>query len=486
MFRALFRLLHPGPLQLRHETGPTLRSGVALSTVGILVQGLVRLGYSVIIGNVLGRTVLGSVNAGIALALFASLLIPSATALAANKHVAQARGAGDLGRAAAVGRHLGRISLASMAALGVVSALVAPSLIGADATEATLVGLLAASYSGYVFVRGYLFGAGEILRATVWDVVTAFVALFLLGALLWLDATAWILLPLVLCYGGYAAFSWPRGGTDTALSSGAKTDLRDFLGVGLVNSVAIGGFLQLTMAGAQYWDRATAGAFAAALSLATPASLLSRSLAIVLFPSVSAARGRGDERGARRQIDRATRGLVVTGLLAFGPLALVSPMLIQIVYRREGFELAELLLPILLGAVFLSHIATAATNSLLSRERRWSRVVAITGVIGALVGVLWWAAAAPQGGVVHIAVGFLAGSAIIGLVPLAVAWSSERQAWGGLAVRTGLAGALAVGGVALIHTQDLGVLWQLGLAGAYAVIAALLSLPEIRALLASR
>ena len=220
------------------------------------------------------------------------------------------------------------------------------------------------AYSLYVYVRGFLFGAGQVVRATVWDTLSAAAALVGLALVLLADANAWLLLPLTVCYGAYAAASWPRGhGT---LAPEVRREMRGFLWLSLVNSVATGGFLQLTMVAAGYWDRVDAGSFAAALSLATPASLASRSLTLVLFPSLAAAHGRGDTEGAKRQTDVATRGLVVLSLATFGPLMLISPALIDLLYRRADFESAKVLLPLLLAAVMATNLAAGAINSLLS------------------------------------------------------------------------------------------------------------------------
>ena len=63
-----------------------------LSTLGILVQGGVRFVFSVLVGNAFGTLVLGAANAAISLALFASLVHPSAAAQTATKFVARSVG----------------------------------------------------------------------------------------------------------------------------------------------------------------------------------------------------------------------------------------------------------------------------------------------------------------------------------------------------------------------------------------------------------
>jgi putative peptidoglycan lipid II flippase len=259
--------------------------------------------------------------------------------------------------------------------------------------------------------------------------------------------------------------------------------MRGFLWLSLVNTVATGGFLQLTMVAAAYWDRVEAGSFAAALSLATPASLASRSLTLVLFPSLAAAHGRGDFAGAHRQTDVATRGLVVLSLATFGPLMLLSPALIDLLYRRADFESAKVLLPLLLAAVMATNLAAGAINSLLSREHRFSRLVVLASVAGALVGLTWWVVRVPSGGVQEVAIGFLVGSAVVGLGPVVATWRLDGHRWGGLALRF-VVGATVVGLACWWQSaRDLGVLAQLAMAVGFGVLWLALSAPDVRPLL---
>ena len=476
--RRLLAHLRPWAPPTRVEAAQGVANQAVLSTGGILVQGVVRFLYSVVIGNALGRAVLGVVNASIALAMLASLLVPSATAMAATKYVARARGAGDLAEVDRVARHLSRVTLVAVLALGVGGALLSFPLFHLSVTEAVLTGSLAMAYSLYVYVRGFLFGAGQVVRATVWDTLSASAALVGLALVLLADANAWLLLPLTVCYGAYAAASWPRGhGT---LAPEARRELRGFLWLSLVNSVATGGFLQLTMVAAGYWDRVDAGSFAAALSLATPASLASRSLTLVLFPSLAAAHGRGDTEGARRQTDVATRGLVVLSLATFGPLMLVSPALIDLLYRRADFESAKVLLPLLLAAVMATNLAAGAINSLLSREHRHSRIVVLASVAGAVVGLTWWVLRVPAGGVREVAVGFLVGSAVVGLGPVVAAWRLDGHRWGALALRFAVGAAVVGLACWWQSTAGLGVLAQLAMAVGFGLLWLAASIPDLR------
>ena len=465
----------------REAADQSMGGQAALSTLGVVVQGVVRFVYSVLVGNTFGKLVLGAVNSGISLALFASLLVPSATAMAASKHVARARGAGDLEEGDRVAGYLGRLTLLAMAVLGVGAAVLAPPLLGLGVLESVLTGALAVTYSGYVFVRGFLFGAGQVVRATVWDVLSSVLALAGLAAVVLADTTAWLLLPLVLGYGAYCAVSWPRGRSG-GVAPELRREIRGFVVLTLVNSVATGGFLQLTMVAAQFWDRTNAGSFAAALSLATPASLVSRSLTLVLFPSLSAAHGRGDLVGARQRTDVATRGLAVLSLATFGPLMLVSPLLIDLFYRRGGFDEAKLLLPVLLAAVLVTNVAAGAINSLLSREHRYSRIVVTASIVGAVVGMTWWALRAPEAGVAQVATGFLVGSAVVGLWPVVAVWVLDRHVWSALAVRFLVGCGVLAAAVWWQQSTNMSGLAQVGTAVAFVALWLAVSAGDVRRL----
>lgn len=464
--RGVLADLRPGAPAARAESDAPLAAQTALSTLGILVQGVVRFVFSVLVGNAFGKVVLGAANAAISLALFTSLLHPSAAAQTATKFVARARGAGELDEARAATAYLARWTALSTVLLGVAAAAVAPWLLGLGPTEAVLTGALVVTYSGYMFTRGTLFGAGYVRRATVWDLLTSALSLAALAVVVVGGETAWVLAPLVLGYGVYVAANLPRRAVG-AVPVSVRREMNGFLALTLVNSVATGGFLQLAMVGARYWDPEGAGAFAAALTLATPASLLSRSLSLVLLPSLATAYGRGDHDSVRRQTDVSTRVLMLLGLAAFGPLMLLSPTLIDLFFRRDGFEEAAVLLPLLLVAVMLLNVVIGATNTLLTREQQHARIVVAASVTGAVVGGLWWLVAAPGGGVLAIAVGYLVGTAVVSVVPVAVAWRIDRQRWLGPVARFVVGTVVAAGLVWWEQQADAGTALQVALAAGF-------------------
>lgn len=478
----LSRHLQPRLPALRVEPDAALSTQTVLSTIGIIVQGVVRFLYSVLIGNVFGKAVLGAVNAGISAALFTSLLMPTAAAMTATKFVARARGAGDLEQARAALGHLSRSVAVVSLLIGAGCAAIAGPLLHLSLAEAVLTGALAVSYSGYMFIRGMLFGLGMVARATVWDGLSALASTAGLGLVIVAGAPAWLLLPLVVGYGAYVVANWPPRST-TKPTKAVRKEMNSFLFLALINSVASSGFLQLSMVAAQHWDRGNAGSFAAALSLATPASLVSRSLSLVLFPSLAAAHGRGDTAGASHQTDLASRGLVVVSIATFGPLMLVSPTLIAVFFPGAQFRQAALLLPPLLGAVMVVNMVIGATNSLLTRELRFNRIVVWASVLGSVVGLLWWILRAPTHGVESVAWGYLAGSIVLAIIPVVALWRIDRLPWTGLVLRTLAGSAVLVAAVWWEQASDASVLGQFALALAFTALWLVVCASDLRRLI---
>ncbi|HET7398051.1 MAG TPA: hypothetical protein VFJ94_05970 [Intrasporangium sp.] len=449
----LVRHLRPGLPPLARETGESLGAQVALSTTGMVLAGVVRFAYSVLIGLVLGNLAVGEVNSGISLALFVSLLYPSATAMAVTKFLARARGAGHLDEARTVTGYLLRVTYLTAALLAGATLVVTPGLLHLGWGEAVGVAALVLANSGYLFARSLLFGAGRVTRATVWDLATTVLSLALLGAVLVGRLSSLLLVPLTAGYAVYALANLPRGARGRPPSA-LRAEMLAFVHISLLNSLATSGVLQLAMVAAQHWDRPQAGSFAAAIALATPASLVSRSISSVLFPTLATAHGRGDAEGARRQVDVLTRSLLVISLGIFGTLMVLSPLLIRVFFPKPEFASAATVLPILLAAVMVQNMVVAATNMQLTRSHAGARGVMTASLVGAAVAVVSWAAFAPIGGYVAVAWGFLASAVVASALPALAVWRADRMPWLSPLLRAAVgAGAAAALAAWMLRTQ---------------------------------
>jgi putative peptidoglycan lipid II flippase len=491
--------LERGPAVPRGRRVPSLTSAAAFSAVGVGVAGVARFAYSLLVGRFEGVTVLGTVNAGISLAVLASMVWPAATGSAASKFLARSEGAAERSRpasagvagsaaagadTAAVAAHLVRRTAVSGVLLAAAAVLVARTVLHSSWGTATLVGLLALAYSGYLLARGSQFGRLRFGVAAASEAVSAVLSAGLLLAVLLLGWNGLLLLPMTIAYATYTVIGWPRG----ARGRPAAADRREmdaFVAWGVVGNVASAGLLQLSQVVAEAQDHSRAGLYAAAVSLATPASLLSRSLAQVLFPSMARAAGGGDAGAVRRQTDAATRGLVTVMVGVFGVLLLLAEPLLHVYGAR--FVPATPLLQSTLVAVLLSTVSVAAVTSLTSGAASGIRASAGMSAAGFVVGGAVMAATAPSAGVTGVAAGYFAGTTVTAVLPWLLVWRQQRMAWGGLSVRL-LAAVAVLVAVALVQRDLSGTATTVvGLAAAvvFGLAWAALNRRELRVMVAS-
>jgi putative peptidoglycan lipid II flippase len=344
------------------------------------------------------------------------------------------------------------------------------------------VAALVAGYSGYSFVRGVLFGAGQVLRATVWD--AASVVIGLTGVAVALAAGVrgtMLLLPLAASYGAYTVAGWPhgaRGRPDAAL----RRELDVFIVLGVTALMASGGALQLSMVVARVVDTAAAaGHYASALTLATPASMLASSMNLILFPTMAEAWGRGDIAAFRAHTDHAMRVLVLVLVAVFGSLVLAGRVGVDLFFGAE-FAQAQRLLPVLLVAVFLVSVTVVPMTAMTTRSQRGMAIYSIGCVAGLLTGVLAWILLAPRTGVSGVALGYLCAAAVIAVVPI-VHVARDGQRWSGLLLRAALGAGLV--GLLLWLQWSLGPArwWDLAFVPPFVAGWVLLSIGDTRRLL---
>ena len=417
---------------------PVARRGL-VSTVGIAVQGLVRFCYSLLIGRTLPAGFLSATNSAISTAMLSTLLWPTSLASAAGKFLAREAGAPE--RNAALTHHLSRLCLISSVLLSVAAASVTGFwLVPGHPLTAVFVGLLTLGYSGYTFVRSAHYATNRVARATAWDVLSFLVSVLGLVLVLVFGMNDLLLLPITVGYLAYTALGWPRGSKGD-LDDALRSEVGHYVLWGVLGSLTTGGFLQLTMVLAhQTGDTEGADAYAAALTLATPASMIGSVLSLLLLPSLSEAVGRGDLDSMRRQTDIASRGLVAVLGAVFGVLIVGSRLVVALVWPNLSGTVP--ILEVLLVATFLLTAATACSESINSFSRHGARTLSVIRAAGFVVGLGVVAALVPGLSVLGIAIGYLAGMLITGLIPIGVVWRRDGQRWGSSSLR-------ALAGVAL-------------------------------------
>ena len=462
------------PIDLAAETDGTLTSRGVVSSAGLAIQGGLRFATSWLIFHLGGKAALGVVQSAISTATLLAMLWPTTTGAAASKYIARARGAGDPTELAAVVAHLRRRTLLAGALVGLAAIPAWVVLDDGGYADAVWVAVFAAAYSGYAFARGVHFGAGQILRATTWDALSASLGLIaLVLALLAGVRGTQLLVPIALSYAVYTVAGWPRG-AGGRIDPSLRREIDHIVVVGVAGTLASTGFLQLAMIVA----RATggnneAGQFAAAMVTATPASLLASSLSLVLFPTLAEAWGRGDKALFKTQTDQATRALILVMVAIFGSLILCSQLVMRTLWGRE-YDATSGIFPLLVGAILATNIAVATSNALATRSVRGLQVASAASLAGLVLGsVLWWLLT-PHLGTLGVALGYLAGSAVAALVPMGVEWHRGGHHWQGLALR--LAAGVALVAALSVVKRALGLPMLVEPALALAFVAAWLTL----------
>jgi putative peptidoglycan lipid II flippase len=452
------RMLHQ--VRLDEPVRTSLARGSMFSTVGLIAQGVLRIATSLLVGHIAGKAELGVVASAIATALTLAVLWPTSTGSAASKFLARARGAGSTEETLAIARHLRMRTVQTGLFLGALSLPIWIVIDHGTWPDALSVAALTIAYSGYSFTRGIQFGASQVPRATSWDVTTVLLGLGGLAVLLFSGVRGTVLvLPLVLTYGVYTVAGWPYAahGRPTVAR---RRELDVFVLLGAVGSLASTGFLQVSQIAAKLaGGNAAAGEYAAALSLATPASLLASSLSLVLLPSLSEAWGRGDQTAFRAQTDQANRGLSVVMVAIFGSIAVCSPLIVDLIWGSR-FAGVEDILPILLVAVLATNLGVTSVNALMTRSQWGNAVTSIASFAGMAVGVVIWFTVAPSMGLTGVALGYLCGTVTISAIPIGIVWRIDSHKWSPLFGKIAVGVAVAAGIIVAEHVAHLSALYE--------------------------
>lgn len=345
-----------------------------LSSAGLAVQGLARFAYTIAIGRLAGPEALGETTALLSVAVYLSLAWPAGLGFAASRYLPLPDVAGQASRA------LRRSFWVSSAVLSL-AAIPLAFWISGDPALAVSCAFLVFGYNAYVFTRGVLMGEDRITWSLIADTFSSFISitalvLVLVGQIDWA-----LLLPLALGYLIFAATSWPRTPpepTTPEVNRGLVRFTRDTT----LSALVTGGLLPSTMIFVSIFDSPEqTGLFAAALSLATPASLVSQAVNQVLIPHF--ARMDGDRQMLRSAHVRLFLITVLPFTVVFGALIALSPWILTTLYgdRYSGGATA---MQILLVIVFLMS-CTAAPSAVLvasGHQKLYARIWVVAFIAG--------------------------------------------------------------------------------------------------------
>ncbi len=423
----------------------------AMSVLGLAGQGVLRLAVTVVIARLAGAHSLGEVAAGMALAQFVILLYPSTCGQAASRFIAEARGAGDTTRLRQVLTLLRARFLTAVLALSVL--LVGIALLrGTPWPQALAIVVFFWGICGQQFTRGAHYGSGAVSRVVVLDIGCTLAGL---GALVLCIRgglrDGLLLLPLGVAYLLLAVACWPVSRREP-VSAQVRRPIDHFVLLGSLGTLASAGLVQLSILQAAAVSSVVAGEYAAAWSLASPLTLLSAALSLVLYPTMAQAWGRGDRESVRRQLDAGFRGiyLVVPAAVALG--CLLAPEIVGVAYG-PAFRGAALPLCVLLYAVVATMLAVPCVNATTSQGTAGIAAIAVASLVGLLVAAVAWFALVPPLSGVGVALGYAIGVGVTAGYALWRAGRDHAHHWALLVVRLLVCGAALAGVLAL--TWDL-------------------------------
>lgn len=390
------------------------------STTGMAVQGLARFGYTLVIGRISGPETLGEIAAILSLSVYLGLVWPAGVSTAATRYYATPELAGPAAQAIRRSWLLGSVAL---------SILIVPMTfwVTDDVALAISSAVLMLSYSAYMFTRGELTGEDRLGWAAIADTLSSFLAITALLVTVLFHLSWAMLLPLSLGYFLFAIVS--RSRTKSAPSSPElRREIFAFTWRTSVGMLVGGGLLPITIVFVHAFEPPeTGGLFAAALTLATPASMVSLALNQVLIPHFSRMNP-GDRRAFH------VRTFILASVLfaaVFGALAIAAPWIVKVIYGAEYVGAEGPMRALLLG-VFLFSVAAVPSALLLAdgRERLYARIWSYSFVVGMLLmGTL-----SPTLGQWGTLLGYLVGGGggavaicVFALMPARVARAADRK-----------------------------------------------------------
>jgi len=373
----------------------------------------------VLIGRFMGPQDLAHVSAWIALSLILSLLWPTGAGNAASHFLSHARAVGHSPVHAL--RLIQRSFWISCAVMLVIGIPVSVLALGADPADAIAIAALIVAYSGYILARGIEVGLGRITSAAIWDVISSLTTMALLTVVLVLQLPWALLWPLAI---GYALFGLHslRGAhlgheglrDEVTPVAGTIWRLISWNSLGLLAS---NGLIQFAMIYVFIVEPSLqAGLFAAAMSLATPASMLSQAITQVLIPRFSEWAAI-DRAGSRRKY-LPVLAVMFLGLgLVFGIVAVASPVVVSVIFG-ETYRAAGPTMALLLAGVFAFSIGLVATAFLLTTGR--TAVATVASVVGLVIGLVVMVMGTPAlTGSGAAAAGVIAGYSVTALTVIA-------------------------------------------------------------------
>ncbi|GAB2779749.1 hypothetical protein GCM10027020_36570 [Nocardioides salsibiostraticola] len=271
----------------------------------------------------------------------------------------------------------------------------------------------------YGLAKSHMLGTGKVRRLVVSEVLTAVMGVLLMALMLSLGVRdirlLWPVAATALLCGAMTWVSVPRG---EEIAASERREISKFTRLGVLGTLVSAGFLQgSVLLAAEGIGGVAAGQYAAAFALATPLSLVTTSVGLVLFPAFAEAHA--DEARMRHLMRRSLQVMVTLIVPVFLVVMFSAPEVTTLVWG-DGFDASAQVLPILVCAVAFLGVGMPGSQALTSTGVTGMRDSAKIGLVGAGIGVATWLLAVPMAGVDGVALGYAVGAALTSGLPLLV------------------------------------------------------------------
>ncbi len=392
-----------------------------LTGIALLLTGLTRIVYNIVVGKDFGADVLGQMNLALSFAMLCSLVISTIVENSATKYLSEFSAKGDIANC-----NLTFTMLLKWTIVGSI-ALVFAIILLCDPIARTLQVDLAVLMFGlpliiliatHNFYRGCFYGFNKVVRYFKFETISSLLFFIVLGVIL-LHGEGNLLLPFILFYGLFT-FLGAISLHKHTYSSKAPFLFRKEIGIygliamiGTVSSTAKAHVANLFTGG--YLSPEQVGYYSAAVSITTVLLFAPSIMGRVLLPSVSHAYGAGDTAVVKTLLNKATDTLSVIALFLCGISIILSEEILVLLFTPD-FAAASFSLQMLILGICLSTITVPAVSALSGTE--YVKIPNVAGVLGLVVSLILWPFLIPGFGINGTAIGYIIGVFVTAIIPL--------------------------------------------------------------------
>jgi O-antigen/teichoic acid export membrane protein len=407
----------------------------ALSVVGLVTIGLVRLAEKIGAKAFFGEQGLAWATASISIAALATVIGSAGLSAGITKLISQLRGSGT-GRARQLAALVARVALAltlAGAVAGIIYSTFDPTLGATGRGQIVMVGVLTLVFGLYLAGKSILYGEEQVSRYVRAELLGG--GLFVIGMVIIVVAKAdWaVVIPLALAYVPVAWVSLSR--LRISVGDWHSLPVRSLLGYGAVGSVGSlsgVGFTSATplVAGFLAGEPGTA-LIGAALAVLEPMYLAPRAIGLALLPRLSFERAKNSQPSRLVEVSTGIAALAVAPFCML--FVLERDRVLQLLFGNQivgGTTLAWFS-----AAFFVSVIGAPAVTSLAAVRVRDATIAMWSSIAGFATAAIIWLTLGPGLGTVAVAFGYCIGSVIQVVPPILTSTRRYGLAWGSLWLR---------------------------------------------------